>query len=71
LPADGHDDRDAGLIEPLERRGVDVPAVGVVLGTESVEQVDRMRTATLEFDADIAPHRRRRHVEELDRQPVA
>ena len=39
LAADGHHGGDAGLVEPLERRGVDVPAAVVVLRTHAVEEI--------------------------------
>ena len=39
LAADGHHGRDAGLVEPLERRGVDVPAAVVVLRAHAVEEI--------------------------------
>ena len=45
LPADGHHDGDAGVVEPLECRGVDVPPAVVVLGAQPVEEVDRLGSA--------------------------
>ena len=39
LAADGHHGRDAGLVEPLERRGVDVPAAVVVLFTKEGQKI--------------------------------
>ena len=62
LAADRHDRRQAGAVVPLERRGVDVPAVVVVLRAQAVEQVDRVRSAALELDPDVAAHRRREHI---------
>ena len=38
---------------------------------KAVEQVYGMRTPALEFNTDVAPHRRRWHVENFDRQPIA
>ena len=70
LPADRHDDRDAGLVEPLERSCVDVPAAGVVSGPQPVEQIHRMRPSALELHADVAAHRRRRYLEGFNRQSV-
>ena len=40
LAADRHDHRQAGVQVPLERRGVDVPPVEVILRTQTVEQVE-------------------------------
>ena len=58
LAADRHDGRQPGAVVPLERRGFDVPAVEVVLRTQAVEQIDRVRSAALELDLDVAVHRR-------------
>ena len=44
LPADGHHRGDPGVVEPLERRGVDVPAVVVVAGAQPVEQIHGLLT---------------------------
>ncbi len=70
LAADGHDDREAGVQIPLERRGVDVPAVEVVLGAQTVEQVDAggVRPAALELHLDVAAHPGGRDHQVLHRQ---
>ena len=54
LAADGHHHGDAGLVEPLERRGVDVPAVVVVLGAHAVEEIHRLLSIGLDVGA-VAP----------------
>src|SRR5215208_4035272 len=73
LAADGHDDRNTGPAVPIERLGVDVPAVEVVTGLHAVEEVQRMRVgpATHELDANGAVHGRRRHLELFDRKARA
>ena len=71
LAADRHHHRETRLEVPLEGSGVDVPAVGLLLRAQSVEQVDRVRAAALELDADIAAHRGGGNVEDFDRQALA
>src|SRR4029077_12130050 len=70
LTADRHDHRQAGVEVPLERRGVDVPAVEVVLGAQTVKQIEawRVGTAILELDLDVMAHPRGRNHEVLDRE---
>src|SRR5262249_31678250 len=68
LAADGHDHRKAGLVVLLEGRGVDVPTGEVVVGAEPVEQVDRVLSAALELDLDVAAHRRRWHLQVFHRK---
>ncbi|SLD85890.1 Uncharacterised protein [Mycobacteroides abscessus subsp. massiliense] len=58
------------MVEPLERRGVDIPAVEVVLGTQPVQQVDGLGPAALEFDANVAPHRIGVDIQVLDREAL-
>ncbi len=70
LAAHGHDHCETGVDVPLERRGVDVPTVEVVLRTQTVEQVDAggPRAAALELDLDVLAHTGGRHHQVLHRQ---
>ncbi|PRC61473.1 hypothetical protein C6A85_08690, partial [Mycobacterium sp. ITM-2017-0098] len=49
LAAHGHDHRDAGLVEPLESRGVDVPAVEIVLRAQDDFNGWDINTAAFEW----------------------
>ena len=70
LPADRHDHGHARVQVPLEGGGVDVPAVEVVLRTQTVEQVHAgcVGPAALELHLDVTAHACRRHHQVLHGQ---
>ncbi|SIH68946.1 Uncharacterised protein [Mycobacteroides abscessus subsp. abscessus] len=69
LTTDGHDHGDTGLVVVLERRGLDVPTAEVIARTQTVQQVDGLGATGLELNLDLTAHRRRRHLQVLDRKP--
>ena len=73
LSAHRHRDRDPRVQVPLERRGVDVPAVEVILSPQAVEQpeVRGVGPAALELNADVVTHTGRRDVQVFHRQARA
>ena len=70
LAANRHHHRQPRFVVPLEGGGVDIPAAGLLLGAQSIQQVERVRTAALKLDSDIAAHRRGRHRQDFDRQAL-